>query len=121
MENDDKIFIEDKVYTKNNELKKVFRFDYEKQNIKNNKEFQKWKYELDKKYGKSIRIYKCNKDKIFFYHEINDEFDKYMEECPECEKYICCFCSQIIYGSDYFFRIYSKLLLFKKIIFFYIL
>ena len=66
MENDNKIFNEDKVYTSNYELKKVFRFDYEEQNIKNNKEFQKWKYELDKKYGKSIRIYKCGEDKIFF-------------------------------------------------------
>ena len=103
MENDEKLYIEDNIYTRDNELEKeVFRFDYEHQKIKNNNEFQKWKYELEKKYGQSIRLYKCNKDKIYFYHKINDKFDEYVEFCPECKEYICCFCSQILY-RDYLF------------------
>ena len=118
MENDDKIFIEDKVYTKNNELKKVFRLDYKEQNIQKNKEFQKWKYELDKKYGKSIRIYKCKDDKIFFYHKINDEFDEYIEKCPECYEYICCFCSQIIDGPYPFSRFIRNYFFLKRLFYF---
>jgi len=39
MENDE-IFIEDKVYTSDNELKKVFRFEYEEQNLKIIKDFK---------------------------------------------------------------------------------
>ena len=102
MENDDRIFNEDKIYTSDYELKTIFRLDFEEQNIKNNKELKKWKYKVDKKYDKSIRIYKCSKDCIFFYPIINNGFDEYIEKCPECEKYICCFCSQTIYGPNTF-------------------
>ena len=117
MENDE-IFIEDKVYTSDNELKKIFRFEYEEQNLKNNKGFQKWKYELEKKYGKSIRLYKCNKDKIFFYHQINDRFDSYIRECPECKKYICFFCSQIIDGPPIFAEFIGNYCCLKRLLFF---
>ena len=70
----------------NDNLDEVFNFDYEKENIKENKEFQKWKSKIEKIYGKNYRIYKCNKDKICFYGEINTELDYYMDYCPKCKK-----------------------------------
>ena len=118
MENDDRIFNEDKIYTSDYELKTIFRLDFEEQNIKNNKEFQKWKYELDKKYGKSIRIYKCSKDCIFFYRIINNGFDQYIEKCPKCNKYICCFCSQTIYGPHIFSEFIRNYCCLKRLFFF---
>ena len=93
MENNEKLII-DNIY--NDRLQKVFRLDYEDQNIRDNKVFQKWKYEIIKENDKPIRLYKCNKDKIYFGERIDNSLDTYVAKCPECNKYVCCFCGNCI-------------------------
>ena len=46
MENDNKKYLDENI---DREEKKIFRFDYENQNIEKNREFQNWKLEVKKK------------------------------------------------------------------------
>ena len=102
MENDGKLLIDNKGIISNNKLDNVFKFDYWNQIIENNEYFRQWKSEIKKKNNKSVRFYKCNKDKIYFYRNICNEFDSYTDCCPKCNKYICYFCSQIIENPNPF-------------------
>ena len=81
------------IQNKNNDpyISDIFRPDYENQKLETNLGYQKWKSSMIDKYGIKGKIYKCPKDKIYFYgsDKVNEEF------CPVCKKGICYFCSQL--------------------------
>ena len=70
---------------------KYFKYDYESQNLNDNINLLKWKEEIKKKNNniKNLKLFKCQKDKIFFY---NSYKENYLGLCPICSKYICYFC-----------------------------
>ena len=71
-----------------------FKAEYETQDIKNNIKFQKWQKLMFSKYGEDAKLFKCRKNKIFFYAS-NEEYNTYplfKSECPICKKNICFFC-----------------------------
>ena len=118
MENDEKLLIDNKEIISNDELYNVFEFDYSNQIIENNEYFKQWKSKIKKKNNKSIRFYKCNKDKIYFYNKIYNEFDSYIDNCPKCKNQICYFCSQIIENHYPFSRYIQKYCCLKRLFFF---
>ena len=118
MENDKNFLNEEKNIIKNNDLDNFFQYDYENQNIKKNKEFQNWKSKMEKKYGKIIILYKCNKDKIFFYKKKKNDYEDYINRCPKCNKYICCFCSQTIIDNNFLPRIIEQYCCLKRLFYF---
>lgn len=68
---------------------KIFKPDYDEQNLDNNRNFQNWKSEIIKNYGNEGIFYKCPNDKIYFYEE---GINKIEGICPLCHKEICFFC-----------------------------
>ena len=106
MENDDKIF------------QNVFKLDYAQQNIINNKQFENWKSEIKTQYDESIRLYKCNKDNIYFYAKIHNSLDEYLAKCPECNEYICCFCSRVIKEKYLYYTFIDKYCCLKRLIYY---
>ena len=54
--------------------------------------------EIKNKYGNDAKLFKCNRDKIIFYHN-HSKYPFYTAKCPKCEKYICYFCS---FGRQYY-------------------
>ena len=117
MENDNKKLLEENIDIVDGEGIKLFRFEYANQNIKKNKEFQNWKLQLIKKYGKTLLLYKCNKDRIYFYNT-KANFEYYEDNCPECKQSICCFCSQIVDGPHIFSRYIRNFCCLKRTIHF---
>ena len=93
VENCDKI-----TYDLNDEsevLESSFKFDYIEQNFDNNIKFQNWKNSMIQEYGKDAKLFKCLKDKIYFYSSYKDciSYPCYRTKCPKCKEYICHFCS----------------------------
>ena len=70
----------------------IFKLDYGSQNYENNSEFKKFQNSMHNKYGKKIKLFKCIKDKILFYHDCSN-YPFYEAKCPCCSKSICYFCS----------------------------
>ena len=114
MENDNKKYLDENI---EGEEKKIFRFDYDNQNIEKNREFQNWKLEVEKKNSKEVLLFKCNKDRIYYFREKYD-FEEYECECPQCKQCICCFCSRIVDGPDIFSRFIRKFCCLKRSIYF---
>ena len=75
MEANEKEFREDKINLINEQLN-IFKFDYENQNIENNRDFKIQKDKMKKINKDKIRINKCNDDKICFYVKINNNFNE---------------------------------------------
>ena len=78
-----------------NNLNEYFMKVYDKQNLKNNPNYLKWKELKKKKYGKNAKFIHCKKDNIIFV--CSDESLKknpiYRSNCPVCNNPICYFCS----------------------------
>ena len=107
MENDNKLLFQN-----------FFKLDYAEQNIINNKQFEKWKSEIKEKYDEPIRLYKCNKDKIYFCAKIYNSLDDYLAKCPECNEYICCFCSRVIKEKYLYYTFIDKYCCLKRLIYY---
>ena len=84
------------------DLNRIFKFDYEGQTIEKNKLFIHWKKVMLSKYGKDAKLFKCLKDKIFFYTSYNEYNNIYFRQgkCPICKNPICYYCSR--YYDDFF-------------------
>ena len=74
---------------------KIFKFDYENQQLESNLNYIKWKDSNIKEYGNNAKLFKCKKCKIFFYSKYEDIIKKpyYLAPCLICKQYICYFCS----------------------------
>ena len=72
----------------------AFKFDYPDQNFDKDIKYQEWKNSMIKKYGKDAKLFKCLKDKIYFYSSYLDCISSpcYRVKCPQCKEYICHFC-----------------------------
>ncbi len=72
----------------------IFAPDYFNQNIQNNKKFKTWENLMFQKYGNNARLFKCTKDKIYFYvsNEECMEYPYYSSKCPICNNVICYYC-----------------------------
>ena len=71
----------------------LFTYQYDNQNLDNNREFIIWKESILKKYTKAQKLFKCKNDKIIFYDKKNINLNNNYIECPICKKYICYYCS----------------------------
>ena len=93
MENE--INIKDINLYENIENEKIFKIDYDEQNLNNNIEYQKWKKSMIKYYGKNAKLFRCLNDKILFFNTYNKNinFSSCFIKCPICKDYICHFCS----------------------------
>ena len=69
----------------------VFEYNYEGQILTNNPEFDKFTQKMKKKIGNNAKLFKCKKDKVYFYHDYSI-FPYYTAKCPICNKSICYFC-----------------------------
>ena len=69
----------------------IFRPEYENQKIKNNQNFINWENSIFKKYGNDAKLFKCTKDKIYFYTSNKDcmDYPFYACRCPECNYFVC--------------------------------
>lgn len=76
-------------------LECFFNYDYDNQKMDNNIKFQEWKNSMIKKYGNDAKLFKCQRDKLYFYSSYKDciSLPCYRNKCPQCDKYICHFCS----------------------------
>ena len=74
---------------------KIFKYDYENQQLESNLNYIKWKDSNIKEYGNNAKIFKCKKCKILFYSKYDDIMKKpfYLTPCLICNQYICYFCS----------------------------
>ena len=88
---------------KESEFNYIYYLDYVDQKIDNNINFQKWKISVLKKYGNNSKLFRCIKDKIYFYIKYENciNFPGFYVKCPICKKYICCFCSYSSYETNY--------------------
>ena len=88
--------MENNNFNENNLLEKenIFIPDYFNQNIQNNNKFKTWENLMLKKYGNNARLFKCTKDKIYFYVSNKDcmEYPYYSSKCPICNNVICYYC-----------------------------
>jgi len=77
-------------------IENYFICEYANQELNdNNLQFLNWKNSMKKKYGKNAKLFRCLKDKIYFY-TTNDECKKYpiyQSQCPKCFCDICYYCS----------------------------
>lgn len=75
-----------------------YQVDYEGQNYENNISFKNWRESNLKKFGKDAKLFKCIKDKIFFYASNNEysSFPYYVCKCPICNKSICYYCQRYV-------------------------
>lgn len=94
MENEKEINILDN----NNQIssKSIFKLDYLEQNLDNNAEFHNWQSENIAFLGKKAKLFKCIKDKIYFYtsYQKIKKYPFYISNCPLCNIPICYFCSR---------------------------
>ena len=72
----------------------IFKPEYEGQELNNNLIFLNWKKSMIKIYGEKAMLFKCLKDKIYFYtfYEECIRYPVYQSICPQCGKQICYFC-----------------------------
>ena len=79
-----------------NRQENKFEIEYLGQNLKNNESFIEWQKEMKKLYGNDAKLFKCLKDKIYFYSKATDckEDILYEENCPICKFKICYYCSK---------------------------
>jgi len=80
----------------NKSVKNEFPFDYKGQNLSNNANYIKWENEMIKDYGRDAKLFKCFEDKILFYVPNKDTKGNHLHlgKCPQCQKFICFFCSR---------------------------
>lgn len=73
-----------------------FKLDYIDQDVSKNKNFQSWKSSQIKAYGQNGKIFKCEKENLFFFVPKSGYFRRpyYQSECPSCHKKICYFCKR---------------------------
>ena len=71
----------------------IFTYQYDNQNLDNNREFIIWKESILKKYTITPKLFKCKKDKIIFYDKKNINLNNNRIQCPLCKKFICYYCS----------------------------
>ena len=76
------------------EKENIFIPDYFNQNVQNNNKFKTWENVMLQKYGNNARLFKCTKDKIYFYVSNKDcmENPYYSSKCPICNNIICYIC-----------------------------
>ena len=90
------------ILVKNEEdLNRIFKFDYEGQNLEKNALYIQWKNSMLSKYGKDVKLFKCLKDKIYFYATYNEYNNIYFRQakCPICKNPICYYCSRFFNDS----------------------
>jgi len=77
-----------------NIIENKFKIEYFGQNLKKNKSFIQWQNEMKKYYGKDAKLFKCKKDKIFYYAKFRDckKLPLYKTKCPICDLSNCYFC-----------------------------
>ena len=96
MENNDK---KDILITSN----KIFKYDFDGQNVKNTSKFQTWEHSMKEIYGNNGKLFKCLFDKIYYYSTNDDcKNSYYLSPCPICKKNSCYFCSTFckdVYGQ----------------------
>ena len=82
----------------------IFKPEYEDQKLNNNVIFLKWQKSMIKIYGEKAMLFKCLKDKIYFYTSYEEciRYPVYQSICPECGKQICYYCSR--YEKDAFYE-----------------
>ena len=75
-----------------------FEIEYFGQNLNKNESFIQWQTEMKKIYGRDAKLFKCKKDKIFYYGSSNDckKIPFYKIKCPICKNTNCYFCSNHI-------------------------
>ena len=73
-----------------------FEMEYFGQNLNKNESFIQWQNEMKKIYGKDAKLFKCKKDKIFYYGRFSDckKEPLYKIKCPICKLSNCYFCSK---------------------------
>ncbi len=78
------------------EHENIFQIDYEGQNLQKSEAFIKWQDEMKKRYGNDAKLFKCNKDKIYYYGSIQDckTIPLYKVKCPICKYTNCYYCSR---------------------------
>ena len=61
-----------------------FQLEHRDQNIENNNKFLNWKKLMITKFGKNGKLFKCEKDNIYFYISNNDfkDFPYFKSSCP---------------------------------------
>ena len=76
--------------------KNIFKPDYIGQNLDNNQQFINWKKEMIQEYGIDAKLFKCSKEKIFFFASKSkySNYPFYQCVCPSCSIPICYFCSR---------------------------
>ena len=76
---------------------KIFKYDYENQQLESNLNYIKWKDSNIKEYGNNTKLFNCKKCKILFYSKYDDIMKKsfYLVPCLICNQYICYFCSYL--------------------------
>lgn len=102
MENDEN---KNEILVQNNDnSNRIFKLDYEGQNIENNNNFIQWKQSMLSIYGNNTKFFKCLKDNILFCKndDLNHDIFFYQNICPICQNRICYYCSR--YGRDIFFE-----------------
>lgn len=77
---------------------KIYKSDYENQNITNNPKYQSWKLEMLQKYGKKGKIFECIQENLFYFVPYEDYMRNpyYQVKCPSCQNEICYFCKKSI-------------------------
>ena len=78
-----------------------FELEYFGQNLNKNESFIQWQNEMKKIYGNDAKLFKCKRDKIFYYARFSDckVLPLYKIKCPICNLSNCYFCSKHI--DDY--------------------
>ena len=74
----------------------TFKIDYKGQLLKDNKKFQIFKKEQQKKYGSNAKLYHCKNEEVYFYASSKNNSSILFEatvKCPLCGSYVCYFCS----------------------------
>ena len=72
---------------------RLFKPEYENQEVKNSAKFQKWYKTMKEKKGKKFKIVKCSKDGTYYSNTYSS--------CPVCEdEYECKYCSSYIDDKD---------------------
>ena len=73
-----------------------FEIEYFGQDLNKNESFINWQNEMKKIYGNDAKLFKCKKDKIFYYGRLSDckKIPIYKIKCPICNLSYCYFCSK---------------------------
>ena len=79
-----------------NEPGNKFQIEFVGQNLEKNESFIKWKNKMKEIYGNDAKLFKCRKDKIYYFGKKSDCLKNplYKIKCPICQLGNCYFCSK---------------------------